>query len=214
MMRKISTVQLLYLNEAAKALKQKNFQIFSDYIVGIDNISSYIIYTPLDRQIMYDIPINGAIVNARDLSAFVKTITIESEFNIEEPNKDGILVISTMNATLIFENRINMRFNNIAENIIDTVERIRMQNVLSPCVCVNTELENLFNLHKQDGCMYYIHDNRYFITLFAGLLPLNKSDKIYLTIYEDSDTSFITEFKICKKKFAVYVYIAYLNVPR
>lgn len=210
----ITTTELIYLNEAAKALKQKSFQIYNNYIVGLDNIDSYIIYTTLDCNMFYKPSLSGAIINTKELSAFVKSITTESEFSLEDSNKDGIITLSTMNAVLVIDNRANMRFGESVPNVMNTVENIRMQDVLSPYRCVNNELEKIFEYHKQDGCMYYIHDNKFFITLFAGLLPLNKADSIYLTIYEDTDTSFIAEFKICKKKFAVYVYIAYLNVPR
>lgn len=214
MNNKITTDQLIYLNEAAKALKQKSFQICNNYMIGIDNIDSYIVYLELDYAKVYGIPLNGAIINARELSAFIKTITVESEFILEDHNKDGVYTISTVLATLVIDNRIRCRFSESASNSIYTVERIRMQDVLSPCRCVNNELEKIFSYHKQDGCMYYIHDGKYFITLFAGLLPLNKADKIYLTIYEDSDNSFIAEFKIDKKKFTVYVYVAYLYIKR
>ena len=214
MFNTITTTELIYLNEAAKALKQKSFQIYNNYIVGLDNIDSYIIYTTLDCNMFYKPSLSGAIINAKELSAFVKSITTESEFSLEDSNKDGIITLSTINDALIIDNRINMRFGKSVPNVIDTVSRIRMQDVLSPYRCVNAELEKIFACHKQDGCIYYIHDNKFFITLFAGLLPLNKADSIYLTIYEDTDNSFIAEFKISKKKFAVYVYIAYLNVPR
>ena len=44
--------ELIYLNEAAKALKQKNFIIKNNTIVGADN-AAFLIYTTLDPSYFY-----------------------------------------------------------------------------------------------------------------------------------------------------------------
>ena len=70
-------------------------------------------------------------------------------------------------------------------------------------------------MKKADGTYYYIptvNDTKYFITLFSGLLPLNKSDKVNLQICDLHDNKFIAKFTVMKKKIDIYIYLAYLKV--
>ena len=63
----IKTVELLHLNEAAKALKQKNFIITlnndTTIIFGIDNIDSCIKFTKLDNNLFYNLTLKNIIIN-------------------------------------------------------------------------------------------------------------------------------------------------------
>lgn len=55
-------------------------------------------------------------------------------------------------------------------------------------------------------------DNKYPISLFKGLLPVNKSDKIKLNIFSDTQETFIANFIIEKKDYIIDMYIKYLFV--
>lgn len=206
----VKTAELLHLNEAAKAIKQKTFQIVNyNTIIGLDNIDSCIKYTILDSSFYNEI-LNGAIINSRELSAFIKTITLEFEFEVRMLDYNT-LSISSVSSVLNFV--INK------QSIINPEQKL--MNVINSCryiapivseECITDNISNLFTLRKGDGCIYYKHHNKYFITLFSGLLPINKSDKIYLTIYPNNNNSFLSVFKISKKKFNVFVYVLYLYI--
>ena len=80
----IKTVDLVTINEASKCLKQKDFIYCDGCIYGIDNINGYITYVyVLDALHDKCNDFNGLIFNSRELSAFVKTIGTETEFNID-----------------------------------------------------------------------------------------------------------------------------------
>ena len=67
----IKTTELLHLNEAAKALKQKNFIIIinsnNTIIAGIDNVNACIKFVELQTNIFYNIALNNIIINEREL---------------------------------------------------------------------------------------------------------------------------------------------------
>ena len=102
---------------------------------------------------------------------------------------------------------------------------IKMQNILTnkyeDCKKrqkeITNEIQELYSLRKTDGCFYYntsVNNNKYFMTLFYGLLPLNKADKVSLTIYDTGwiYNDFVTHFVVDKKKFKVNVILCYLKV--
>ena len=203
----IKTAELLHLNEAAKAIKQKTFQIVNyNTIVGLDNIDSCIKYTILDSSFYNEI-LNNAIINSRELSAFIKTITLEFEFEVYMLDYN-ILSISSVSSTLNFI--INKQtLINPEQKLINTINFCKCITPIVNEECITDNISTLFTLRKGDGCIYYKHHNKYFITLFSGLLPINKSDKIYLTIYQNNNNSFLSIFRINKKKFNVFVCILY-----
>lgn len=212
----IKTTELLHLNEAAKALKQKNFIITLNNgvttLFGIDNVDSYIKFVDLNNNLFYNLALKNAIINARNLSAFIKTITIEFEFEIKQKN-NGILYITSSTGTeleFIYDKNIELIYLNKAYSILNYCNN-NLPTV--PEENVTDKLINLFSLHKEDGCLYYKHNNRYYITLFYGLLPLNKSDKILLSIYYNYNSkTFITKFKVIKKHFTINIYLNYLDL--
>jgi hypothetical protein len=78
---------------------------------------------------------------------------------------------------------------------------------------VTSDLLQLYSMRKTDGTIHYRFKNRYYMTLFSGLLPLNKNDKIYLRVCDGQmPHTFIANFKVKKPKFLVSIYIPYLNV--
>lgn len=206
----IKTIELLHLNEAAKALKQKDFQIVNyNFIIGLDNIDTCIKYTILDSNIFYNQALEGMIVNTRELSAFVKNITIESEFKITQfaSGYNTMWNINSNSGAQLFFRRGSSNIINFNEEKI-----LRGKSLLVDEIYINDDIQQVFSLRKNDGCFYYKFQNKYFITLFSGILPLNKADKVYLSIYSNNSTSFIAKFRIKKKKFDVYIYITYLYI--
>lgn len=196
----IKTSDLIYLNEAAKALKKKRFMIYGNNIVACDNLS-YLSYVTLDTNIFYNPALFRLIVETRELSAFVKTITTESEFMLRTVSNG--YVINTITGELLFS------FSNIdVGNLFKPKTEILCEEE-----CINDKIHEIFGVRRNDGSFHYIHHNEYFMTLFYGILPLSKADKIYLTIRKGyTNNSFIADFKVSKKKFDVNVMIAYLYI--
>jgi hypothetical protein len=209
---KITTSELLYINEAAKALKQKVFKIYNNTLIGMDNINDYVIYVDLDAKIYHNIDFNNFIINLRELSAFVKTIMLESEFELRN-KEDGIYCINTMNGELNLINRVDLKSKVIPENQLAYVKSI--SNICIPLeneYIINNDISELFSMKRDSGCIYYNYKNKYYISLFSGILPLNKSDKVSLTIYPNDNHSFIAKFSVMKKKFTINAYLSYLYI--
>ena len=94
----IKTIELIHIGEAAKALKQKEFQIFNQFIIGIDD-SVTMKYVQLDSNIFRnDYRFDNFIINTRELSAFINSITLESEFLLEY-HEDSGYTINTIKST-------------------------------------------------------------------------------------------------------------------
>lgn len=211
-MARVKTVDLIYLNEAAKALKQNIFQYLKDgnIIIGCDNIDSYTIFTKLDENLFYNPEMDGFIINSRELSAFIKTISLETDFELEI-NDNTSFIIHSMTGTLVFHvGNINLVYPKIKN--IDIISNL-------PIMCneeqVNEALAEVFALRKGDGAIYYKHHGKYFMTLFSGLFNVSKTDKVFLTLFDYSIINpyvFIAKFTIHKKKFAVNVFIGYRYV--
>lgn len=208
----IKTGELLHINEAAKALKQKEFQIFDQFIIGIDN-SVTMQYVQLDSNVFINNHrFDNLVLSTRDLSAFIKTITLESEFELEYYEDKGF-VIKSMNSELWFKK--SFLTNIYCDNSINTFYRVQFMiqhGVVQPEMDITNDLSQLFSMKKGDGCIRYNHLGRYMITLFSGLLPLNKSDKVFLSIYSNSTHAFNALFRVKKKKFDVFICVAYLFI--
>ena len=209
----ITTSEVLYLNEIAKSLKNRNFYIIRGNMIGCDHISDYLLYTKLDPNFYSNIQFDGCTFNARELSAFVKTITIETQFTFKL-NDDGMWSTESMvGGTFTVDQRPKDNFNKIA-----LAESLAIEIPLVPEQDVTADLERLFSLKKDDGRFIYHYKDKYMITLFQPILPLSKIDTIYLTIYPNpgiSSVSFIARFRITKKKKPdVYAYLAYLYIDK
>lgn len=207
---KITTAELVYINEACKALKQKFCVYIKNVIIGMDDPTGYITFVMLDTNIIQNYCDTGIQFNSSELSKFIKSISIENEFDI---NDNGSSLLSTYNETLaIYKNQTMINYmwgRYLCTTSIDN-------KVLVPEEDVSKDLEQLFTMHKPDGGYNHIYHG-YFMTLFAGLLPLNKSDKIREAILKYPNTFqdlFISRFTVIKKKFTVYVYCAFRKIPK
>lgn len=203
-MNVIQTVDLITLSNISKSLKQKDFIVFNNKIYGIDS-TQYHIYTSIIQLNGINEPIQ---LNYKELSEFVKSITTEMEFNIENygsyynitNNLGGTLKILKPNILLMqFVNNTNNYINNFSRRVDYGI--------------INNDLEQLLSMKKSDGTFYYKKDNKYFMTLYPGLLPVNKGDKINLSILDnEQDNLFVGHFEINKKNIVVNINILYLKL--
>ena len=127
--------------------------------------------------------------------------------------EDKGFVIKSMNNELWFKK--SFLTNIYCDNSINTFYRVQFMiqhGVVQPEMDITNDLSQLFSMKKGDGCIRYNHLGRYMITLFSGLLPLNKSDKVFLSIYPNSTHAFNALFRVKKKKFDVFICVAYLFI--
>jgi hypothetical protein len=74
----------------------------------------------------------------------------------------------------------------------------------------NEQFNEILAKKSSEGESLFRANNRYIITLYTGLLPVNKSDKIALEIYNVDWRSFISKFMINKGKFIIFKYVSYI----
>lgn len=210
---KITVEELLQINEAAKALKQKSFAIFNcNVLVGLDNIDVCLKYTTMTTVLNEKSQIlEGMQINTRELSALIKSITIETELNIFVDAINPFVYILASNSFQIILNKANI---NLEEKFLMISNEIRSKGITCSSELINDNISKLFDMHKADGCLYYIHHDKYYITMFPGMLPLNKSDEVFLEIIgHEYESSFIAHFEVLKKKkYKISIFIRYLKL--
>lgn len=210
----IKTIDLITIFNSAKIFKKKQFVLYHNTLYDVSNIDNYFTHTQ-QLELSIDYSVYGALYfDYKLLSDFVKNITIEEQFEVInggissmvtlEDNIGFLQIESSILYKNIIEERINLsRFVNQYQYVIDGPITDKIQQVL--------------DMKKADGVFNYIEEingNKYFMTLFPRLLPVNKGDNVYASIIDNHDTnSFITKFTVeKKKKFKIYIYLAYLKV--
>lgn len=206
---KLTTSELVYINEAAKALKQKEFILIDNVMIGIDNIQNILTYVLLDNNFFIN-HLNGIIINQRQLSAFIKTLSIESDFQFDFI--DNIAKITTISG-----GELSMVFNKpIAELACDKFKYAISLEGSIQTVIDESEIPDILlriqSMKSADGAIG-INYNGYYMTLFSSLLPTTKTDKLYVKILQPLiQHMFISKFHIKKKKFDIITYVNYLKV--
>lgn len=207
---RINAVDIIYLNEAVKTLKQKTVAVYNGYVIGLDNIEQYVRYIQLDYNLISNTFFTiKAVIDAGELSKFVDTITTESCFVYDMYNEYGNLFTNLQGFKLKLYNNRNVLMHTISKLSLCQQYDYEYKNV--PMINIDEDIIKLRLMKKTDGAFHLIYNGQW-ITMFPGLLPMVKSDKVYLSIYNTSETSFVAKFTIKKKKFDVYVYLAYLKV--
>lgn len=204
----LTTAELVYINEAAKALKQKDFMIIGNIMIGLDNIQNILSYISLDSNFITNY-IEGAIINARALSAFIKSLSLESDFKFDYDNCI-IRTISGGELCISFDNRLlDLVKNKYAYGMnIDKTNKIAISENQ-----IDDIAKHIQTMNKADGGSG-VNYNGYYMVLFPSILPMNKSDKMYVTIFDFGIgyNTFIAKFRINKKKFDIITYIHYIKL--
>lgn len=92
---------------------------------------------------------------------------------------------------------------------INTTNTLTIDNIRG-----NQSFENSLSLKSAQGIGYFYIGDQYIMTIFSGLLPINKSDEVALKIYDNKTLgTFLANFTIKKKKKAdINVFINYLKL--
>lgn len=208
-MIQIPISDLVYINEAGKALKCRDFMWKQDKIISMDSMD-YIVYGRINTSKLSVFPSRGIIFNQRELSKIMKSITTESYFNVSDEFNNSDTLLSTVSDNMF------VRVNHSADIEIDNKLAITHEIdtlIGENDVDVSSKLSALYNLNKSSGIIQFQYDDSHMMTLFAGILPLSKSDKILLGLYDYPNSSiFCTRFTVAKKIFRVHIYLKYIKI--
>lgn len=188
------------LYDIVRAMKNcETFLIYPDKIIGTDKeyitLSEVICDTRVTR--FYEM----------EKSALKLILDRCKELGIES-NTDPEQYIDTYSIKRIWNNELEFK-RDYVYNIISSklVPEYRIADLKA-----DNNFNEIMNKKSGDGASLYRINRKYILTLFTGLLPINKSDKASLDLYDIDDRSYLARFTICKGKFTVYKYIVYLYI--
>lgn len=200
---------LMQINEAAKALKCRNFMWKQNKIISMDSMD-YILYSELNTDKLLTYPTKGIVMNQRELSKIMKSITTESYFDISDELLSNTTIVNTINDSMAFK---------IDSSIDASVDRnLNISHEMDELIGNNNiditdRLGALFKLNRASGSINFQYDNEHILTLFVGILPLAKSDKILINLRDYPNSNiFCVRFTVIKKIFKVYAYLKYIKI--
>jgi hypothetical protein len=199
----------MQINEAAKALKCRNFMWKQNKIISIDSMD-YILYSELNTDKLLTYPTKGIVMNQRELSKIMKSITTESYFDISDELLSNTTIVNTINDSMAFK---------IDSSIDASVDRnLNISHEMDELIGNNNiditdRLGALFKLNRASGSINFQYDDEHILTLFVGILPLAKSDKILINLRDYPNSNiFCVRFTVIKKLFKVYAYLKYIKI--
>lgn len=86
---------------------------------------------------------------------------------------------------------------------------IAHEPVVYKCLEDDEDFKEVSSLKSKEGMKFYRVDN-FVMSIFYGLLKINKGDTVTIGIYEVDDMSFLSMFIINKKKFNIVNHIKYM----
>ena len=187
------------LTKLVKATKTDMFIINPDGIIGTDKFSTTLTISRLSTGILTPVEMTkDAYVNL-DKLLFGKSDIPDEEFN-QLLIQNSIFRITTSPIINIFNNiRQCIGIENAVIDIVDLKADPKFNEILSK--------------KADDGNSLYRIDKNYILSIFSGLLPINKNDKVLFRIYDNNtNNSFIAEFNIDKGFAVVTKYIQYLKM--
>lgn len=200
---------LTYINEAAKALKCRNFMWKQNKIISMDSMD-YILYSELNTDKLLTYPTKGIVMNQRELSKIMKSITTESYFDISDELLSNITTINTINDSMM------VKIDSSIDTSVDRNLNIshEMDGLIgSNNIDITDRLGALFKLNRTSGSINFQYDSQHILTLFVGILPLGKSDKILINLHDYPNSNiFCVRFTVIKKLFKVYAYLKYIKI--
>lgn len=192
------TIKFKEIIEYGKKLKSDIIYINNNIIYGTDTSFSYL----KTLSVKNDIGLNILYIQ-KDMNNFIKDSTdtiIYSDNTIQSVT--SYMVVNNPNYIVRFT------------NLIDQVQYLLNfeQNLIIGDVREYKGFESLINLKSTQG-MGLFKAEGYILTLFKNLLPINKNDRVGLTIRDISEDRFLATFSIMKSKdINVFVNIMYLKI--
>lgn len=147
------------------------------------------------------------------LAAFIKNIPIRDILTdmicIDYDSKriyssaDASVYIELLDDTFGISNMVNNMIYEIS-NCSNVYEDADLKSDINFMRCMSAKTFN--------GMQMYIKDN-YAMSLFSGLIAVNKDDKVQLKVYDINEFSFISNFIVYKKKkITLLIFIRYMKL--
>lgn len=76
----------------------------------------------------------------------------------------------------------------------------------------NNDFNEIIAKKAKYGASLLALNNKYVLSIYKGLVPVNKSDKLSLELFDINDTMFIARFAVNKRKFIINKYVQYLFI--
>jgi len=205
-MMEIQASDLLYVNEIAKTIKQKDFVWYKNKILNVfDN--NIIIETNLDMSKLSYYPTRPVMMNYTEFRNFCKSVI--SSVPIDELPKNNVakLVLSNQFASLDIHlsSGLDMSVNHVLE-IIRTVN----SSISGPSQEITDIIKPLFKASKTSGNEKYIIDN-HIMYLSSTSIPLRSNSKVYINILDRGNT-FIAKFTVKNPTNIIHTYLNFLKL--
>ena len=143
------------------------------------------------------------------------TASIKTEGNFILDN--GIIIHETCNDSNLYLHHLKyeamQRYFNMMNDITVSVALYKNEPINIEDLHNNESFKNeVMTLKASTGSIIYKALENYKMTLYIGILPITKADKVSLSIYPLDSYNFISQYRIKKKTGVMDVYIRYLNI--
>jgi hypothetical protein len=202
----LTSSDLINIRDIAKQLKARDFVVYYNRIISLDNfpiIYGYIQFDPMMLHGIINIPL---VFSYSELNKFCKTIPMESFIEFNEPyrvkyirNGDTLLTLSIMNNNDLVN--IQNYMNGVQKNYMPIYNNIDITQQMQP----------LKDMTINDGCIM-IPICGIIVSLSPTLFKLNKADKVYVSIFDYSIDSYIFKYMINNKNNQIVYFVKYLKL--
>ena len=202
----LTSSDLINIRDIAKQLKARNFVVYYNRIISLDNFPTIYGYIQFDPMMLHDIINIPLVFSYSELNKFCKSIPLESFIEFNEPyrvkyirNGDILLKLSIINSNDLINTQNYM--DNIQRNYIPIYDNIDITQTIQP----------LKDMTINDGCIM-IPICEIIVSLSPTLFKLNKGDKVYVSIFDYSIDSYIFKYMINNKHNQIVYFVKYLKL--
>ena len=188
------------LLKVSKELKSEYVYITGNSIYGVDVSFIYLKYMEFENQYNMNI-----CFSVSKMTKFLKEVCL-NEIKLVNPN----LLYSSFDNTLEIN---NISLINKIESMIININNLKTNEITIDCQNIRgiPQFEYILESKSADGTGIFTYD-KYVMTLFKNLIPLKKSDEVFLTIHDIDSKMFLSNFTVQRRKLKIEVYIMYLHL--
>lgn len=202
-------IDCVRLYDMMKATKSDRFHIYKNMIIGTESTATSLLQIICDTKIEGYTTDDNVVIDSYEIDKEVmKLISDKCATNKDNANFNPEAYISKYAIRGYKMTELQVLCANMARDLNDKfVPSLRIDDLKS-----NIEFMEILALKSGDGQSLFRASSKHILTLFTGLIPINKSDKASLEIYDIDNYSFIAKFIINKGKFIINKYIRYFYV--
>lgn len=190
----MNKTDFIKIYDVIKGMKCDIFHIYKDMIIGTDKEYTTLTEVILDTKTTKPYEIDKDSIN--NIVDSLKLL-VDEEINIE-----------------IYFNEFSTKSYSITnlESIYLGIALLRIPSMYIEDLRSNNDFIDIIEKKSVEGASMLKLNKKFIITIFKGLLPINKKDKVSLEIYEIDNYKFLAKYIINKGKFIVYKYISYTYI--